>query len=152
MASDSRDRDRERLEHELESGEHQELLRTLQKKEPFLRQFNTWADVLAFMRSGTSRDPRKDDILRPVFRAHGGDQDPRWRAILLAIFWPGLESIEKVRVHETEIGNLAEQVRKKADAEANREEHGRLWLALRLFFYGTLVALLGLLLERVLSR
>lgn len=60
------------------------------------------------------------------------------------------EYFEKVRVHETEIGTLFEQVRKKADAEANREEHGRLWLALRLFFYGTLVALVGLLLERLL--
>lgn len=57
---------------------------------------------------------------------------------------------EKVRVHETEIGTLFEQVGKKADAEANREEHGRLWLALRLFFYGTLASLLALLLERVL--
>ena len=93
MANVSRDRDRERLERQLESSEYQELLRRLQKKEPFLRQFKTWADELAFMRSGTSRDPRKDEILRPVFRAHGGDQDPRWRAILLAIFWPGLESI-----------------------------------------------------------
>jgi chromosome segregation ATPase len=60
------------------------------------------------------------------------------------------EYFEKVGVHETEIGTLFEQVGKKADAEANREEHGRLWLALRLFFYGTLVALLALLLERVL--
>ena len=60
------------------------------------------------------------------------------------------EYFEKVRVHETEIGTLFEQMGKKADAEANREEHGRLWLALRLFFYGTLVALLALLLERVL--
>jgi chromosome segregation ATPase len=50
------------------------------------------------------------------------------------------EYFEKVRVHETEIGTLFEQVGKKADAEANREEHGRLWLALRLFFYGTLIA------------
>lgn len=45
------------------------------------------------MRSGTSRDPRKDEILRPIFEAHTEDQDSRWRAILLAIFWPGLESI-----------------------------------------------------------
>jgi chromosome segregation ATPase len=61
------------------------------------------------------------------------------------------EYFEKVRVHETEIGTLFEQVGKKADAEANREEHGRLWLALRLFFYGTLVALAGLLLAKVLG-
>jgi chromosome segregation ATPase len=60
------------------------------------------------------------------------------------------EYFEKVQVHETELGTLFEQVGKKADAEANREEHGRLWLALRLFFYGTLIALLALLLERVL--
>lgn len=93
MASDSRDRDRERLEQELKGDEYENLLRDLQRKEPFLRQFKTWADVLGFMRTGTSRDPRKDEILRPVFRAHDGDQDPRWRAILLAIFWPGLESI-----------------------------------------------------------
>lgn len=60
------------------------------------------------------------------------------------------EYFEKVQVHEREIGTLFEQVGKKADAEANREDHGRLWLALRLFFYGTLAALVGLLLERVL--
>lgn len=60
------------------------------------------------------------------------------------------EYFEKVQIHEREIGTLFEQLGKKADGEANREEHGRLWLALSLFFYGTLVALLGLLLERVL--
>jgi chromosome segregation ATPase len=36
------------------------------------------------------------------------------------------EYFEKVRVHETEFRTLFEQVGKKADAEANREEHGRL--------------------------
>lgn len=61
------------------------------------------------------------------------------------------EYFEKVRVHETEIGTLFEQVGRKANAEANREEHGRLWLALRLFFYGTLVALAGLLVAKVLG-
>jgi hypothetical protein len=93
MSSPSRDRDRERLEQDLHTDEYQTLLRRLQKKAPFLRQFGTWADVIAFMRGGTSRDPRKDEILRPVFEAHGDDEDPRWRAVLLAIFWPGLESI-----------------------------------------------------------
>jgi chromosome segregation ATPase len=61
------------------------------------------------------------------------------------------EYFEKVRVHETEIGTLFGQIGKKADAEANREEHGRLWLALRLFFYGTLVALAALLVAKVLG-
>lgn len=58
---------------------------------------------------------------------------------------------EKVQIHEREIGTLFEQVGKKADAESNREEHSRLWLALRLFFYGTLVALAGLLVAKVLG-
>jgi hypothetical protein len=93
MSSPSRDRDRERLEQDLQTDEYQNLLRRLQKNAPFLRQFGTWADVIAFMRGGTSRDPRKDEVLRPIFEAHGGDEDPRWRAVLLAIFWPGLESI-----------------------------------------------------------
>lgn len=93
MASPSRDRDRERLEQELQSGSYQELLKRLQRKVPFLRQFRTWADVIVFMRNGTSTDPRKDEILRPIFAAHAEDEDPRWRAVLLAIFWPGLESI-----------------------------------------------------------
>ena len=49
---------------------------------------------------------------------------------------------EKVRVQEREIESLA---------EANREEHGRLWLALRLFFYGILIALAALLLAKSLG-
>jgi len=93
MASVSRERDRARLEQELQTYEYQRLLGELQQNEPFLRQFRTWADVIVFMRNGTSTDPRKDDILRPVFEAHAEDEDPRLRAVLLAIFWPGLESI-----------------------------------------------------------
>ncbi len=93
MASPSRDRDRKRLEQELQSTNYNELLRGLQRKEPFLRQFLTWADVIAFMRDGTSTDPRKDEILRPIFEAHAQDGNPHWRTILLVIFWPGLESI-----------------------------------------------------------
>jgi len=93
MASPSRDRDRERLEQALQSTNYHDLLKGLQGKEPFLRQFFTWADVIAFMREGTSIDPRKDEVLRPIFEAHARDGDPRWRTILLVIFWPGLESI-----------------------------------------------------------
>ena len=93
MASVSREQDRARLEQELQTEEYQHLLGKLQESEPFLRQFRTWADVIAFMRSGTSVDPRKDAILRPIFEAHAHDEDPGWRAILLVIFWPGLTSI-----------------------------------------------------------
>lgn len=89
----SRERDRERLEQELQTDEYQRLLRDLQRRNPFLRQFRAWADVIVFMREGTSQDPCKDEVLRPIFAAHAADQDPCWRAALLAIFWPGLQSI-----------------------------------------------------------
>jgi len=88
-----RDEDRERLEQDLQASAYQALLRKLQREHLFFRSFRTWADVIAFMRNGTSTDPRKDEILRPIFAAHAEDEDPRWRAVLLAIFWPGLESI-----------------------------------------------------------
>lgn len=89
----SRKKDQERLERELCGEGYQALLRKLQKTAPLLCRFRTWADVLGFMHTGSSRDPRKDDILRPIFRAHSKDQDPRWRTVLLTVFWPGLQSI-----------------------------------------------------------
>jgi hypothetical protein len=85
--------DRERLEDELQGSAYQALLRELQRKHLFLRRFRTWVDVTGFMRTGSSRDPRKDEVLRPIFEAHAEDDDPRWRAVLLVFFWPGLESI-----------------------------------------------------------
>lgn len=87
------DEDRERLEQELQGSAYQALLRQLQRRHLFLCRFSAWADAIAFMRDGTSRDPRKDEVLRPIFEAHAQDQDPRWRTILMAIFWPGLNSI-----------------------------------------------------------
>jgi hypothetical protein len=93
VATASWDQDYELLERELQSGEYQVFLRVLQRTEQFLTQFTTWADVIAFMRAGTSRDPRKGRVLQPILQRHGEDQDPRWRTILLVIFWPGLKSI-----------------------------------------------------------
>jgi len=95
MAYASRDRDREQLEQEIQEPSYQGLLRRLQEDEPFLRRFGDWAEVLTYMREGTSQDPRKDDVLRPIFRAHRKDGDARWRTVLLAIFWPGLASIHR---------------------------------------------------------
>jgi hypothetical protein len=85
--------DREQLEQDLHSNAYQALLHQLQRTHLFFRCFRTWADVIAFMRDGTSTDPRKDEVLRPIFQAHLEDRDSRWRSILLVIFWPGLESI-----------------------------------------------------------
>ena len=95
----SRDRDREQLEKELQANAYQKLLRRLQRKERFLRQFGTWADVLRFMRGGTSRDQRKDGILRQVFRARSANGDPRWHTVLLTTFWPALKSIHAQKRH-----------------------------------------------------
>ena len=94
-----RQEDRERLEQDLQRRTYQTLLRTLQRTHRFHRRFQTWADVVAFMRHGTSTDPRKDEVLRPIFEAHAQGKDPRWRVILLAIFWPGLESIHGQKRH-----------------------------------------------------
>ncbi len=90
---------RERLEQEIQDSAYQALLRNLQRKHIFLRRFRTWADVVAFMRDGTSTDPRKDEILRPIFQSHSEDEDPRWRTILMAIFWPALKSIHIKKRH-----------------------------------------------------
>ena len=88
-----RARDCARLERELLTPQYQAMLQALQDRVPLFRQFDTWAEVLAFMRAGTSKDPKKDEILRPIFEAYDRDGDPSWQTILLVIFWPGLLSI-----------------------------------------------------------
>ncbi len=99
MSRSSRERDRERLEHEIQTDEYRKLLRDLQLGNPFLRQFSTWAQIVNFMRAGTSDDPRKDEILRPILAANAARQDSRWRTILLVIFWPGLLSLHFQKRH-----------------------------------------------------
>ncbi len=91
--------DLERLERELQGSAYLTLLRRLQSSYLFLRQFRTWPDAIAFMRSGNSTDPRKDEVLRPILAAHAEDQDPRWRTVLLTIFRPGLLSVHRKRRH-----------------------------------------------------
>lgn len=99
MSRSSRERDRERLEYEIQTDEYRKLLGDLQLGNPFLRQFSTWVQVVAFMRGGTSDDPRKDGILRPILAANAAHQDSRWRTILMVIFWPGLLSIHFQKRH-----------------------------------------------------
>jgi len=93
MSNVSRKNDYRELERKLGKEEYQRLLTKLQRTEPFLERFEVWADVVAFMRAGTSRNPVKDNVLRPIFQAHKEDDDSRWRTILMVIFWPGLEAI-----------------------------------------------------------
>jgi len=91
--------DYQRLEQELDKGEYLRLLWRLQRISPFLGRFDSWADVVAFMRAGTSDDPRKDKVLRPILRAHAQNRNHRWRTILLVVFWPGLQSIFWQKAH-----------------------------------------------------
>jgi hypothetical protein len=99
MSSASWVRDRRRLEQELRDGCDDSLLQILKHDHPFLRQFATWEDVVAFMRRGSSRDPRKNGILFGIFRAHQEDRDPRWRTILMVIFWPALRAIHRRKAY-----------------------------------------------------
>ena len=98
MRSD-KDRDRKRLELEVATAAYTFLLGNLQKTNTFLGTFRDWPAVIAFMRQGSSRDPTKDAVLLPILQAHAADRDPRWRTILLLVFWPGLESIWRRRRH-----------------------------------------------------
>jgi hypothetical protein len=45
------------------------------------------------MQDGTPTDPYKDKVLQPIIAAHAADRDPRWRGVLLAIFWSDLEKL-----------------------------------------------------------
>lgn len=89
----SRQQDRARLEQEIQTDRYQTLMEDIGRRYPFFRQFTSWVEVVAFMRKGTWKDLSKDQVLRPILAAHSTDEDPCWRSILLAIFWPGLESI-----------------------------------------------------------
>jgi hypothetical protein len=89
----NRDHDRQRLEQELGGETYTSLLRQLHETNAFLRRFGDWSDFIAFMREGESDDPLKEEALLAILKAHAADRDPRWRAVLLAVFWPGLDSI-----------------------------------------------------------
>lgn len=83
------------------------LLHRLQEDSVLLRSFRTWEDTIAFMRTGVSACPAKDDILRPICQSHSEDHDPRWRTILLLIFWPSLKSLcMQKRMLDREYGEL----------------------------------------------
>jgi hypothetical protein len=87
------DRQRDQLVREIRNGQYEPLLERLHREYPSLPDFVDWDDVVAFMREGTARDPLKDEVLRSILECHAQDHDPRWRTVLLLIFWPGLRSI-----------------------------------------------------------
>lgn len=85
--------DYKRLARELQRDSYQELLQEFHRASPFLKRFDTWADVVDFMRTGTSDDPENDEVLRPILSVHQRSGDHRLRTVLLVIFWPGLRSL-----------------------------------------------------------
>ena len=93
MAKLPNDKEREQLEQEIGNEEYRPLLQRLQRDHPFYRDFTTWGEVVAFMRKGSSKDPLKDEVLRPIIAAHAEDGDARWRTILLVGFWPKLKAV-----------------------------------------------------------
>lgn len=82
-----------RLEQELQGKEYELVFQELKGKASFFHRFETWADVVGFMRDKTVNANLTDEVLRPIFKAHAESRDYRWRTILLVIFCPGLRSI-----------------------------------------------------------
>lgn len=93
MPSKRRNADRARLERELSTGEYQEMLKDLKTTNPFLRRFANWQEMLTVISELPPKSVVKDEFLRPIYAAIAEDDDPRWRDILLVIFWPCMESI-----------------------------------------------------------
>ena len=91
--------DYRRLVVSLEGPDYQELLNRLQNENPIYKRFSAWSDAIALMRKGTSGEPVKDEVLRPILRAHAADGNHRWRRVLLLIFWPALVAIHSRRRH-----------------------------------------------------
>lgn len=93
MPSKFRLQDRRSVETEIREERYSELLRGLQARQPLFSRFASWDDLLMFMRNGSSQDSCKNDLLRAMLEAYKADNDPRWPVLLLAVFWPGLESL-----------------------------------------------------------
>ena len=64
---------------------------------PALVWYRSWRCVVEFMHDKSADAPEKDAVLRNIVARHSDDHDPRWRTVLLAIFWPGLRSIARRR-------------------------------------------------------
>jgi len=88
-----------RLEKKIDSRDFRALLVGLQRGSSFLRQFDTWGDVIAYAQAGAFNDSRKDQVLRPILLTRGRGEDERCWTILLAMFWPQLLVIHGRKSH-----------------------------------------------------
>lgn len=87
------------LGRELQGGGYSVLLRQIQRTSPFFMAFNSWEEVVAYMRTQGGDKTDADKILVPVLTAHQQDGNPYWRHILLLMFWPGLRSLHNQKQH-----------------------------------------------------
>jgi len=99
MSIDSWEQDRERLERELRSEPYPSLLQNLKRQNPSFREFDCWGEVIVIMRATSVKDPRTDEILKPIIGAYHDDRGPEWRTVLLALFWRALERIRIFKSH-----------------------------------------------------
>jgi hypothetical protein len=90
----SRNQDYDRLVRKLKTESYQRLLDKLRDFAAIFHRFAVWTEVIAFMRVGSSRDLRKNDILKAILWCHDDDWDHRWRTTLLTLFWPALVSLK----------------------------------------------------------
>lgn len=91
MPRTSRDRGRDHLTREIKSETYRELLDRLQTITQAFERFRDWPAVVSALGKATSHE--RDVVLRAIFQEHSTSLDPRWRAILLAIFWKRLETL-----------------------------------------------------------
>jgi hypothetical protein len=90
MEGSTREREREQLEHQLDTETARALLRKVQRREDGAKEFGSWRAVAAYMHAGAADDPRKDAILRAIATSREEDRHPLWSSVLLVFFWPGL--------------------------------------------------------------
>jgi DNA-directed RNA polymerase specialized sigma24 family protein len=99
MPSDIRTEEFDVLIWEISSTPHRQLLNALGTTNPVIATFPDCPAVVAFLHDRGVSHAAKDGVLATILRAHAQDKDPRWRSVLLAAFWPGLDSLHVRRAH-----------------------------------------------------
>lgn len=84
---------------EISSTPHTRLLLDLGLAEPAVARCADCRSLVAFLHGSGHGRTEKDLVIAAIVRAHARDRDPRWRSVLLAAFWPGLESLLVRRSH-----------------------------------------------------
>jgi hypothetical protein len=94
MARGLREQEYDHLRRQLEASEYQRMLQEIQLASACCRHLATWVAVADFLHADSGESSGKDEILRSILTAHAAIGDPRWRTVLLFLFWPTL-----LRIH-----------------------------------------------------